>query len=219
MALSALWLSWPAIFALMALSAYADRADAQSDMHVPTGHFKVQNPADLTASDALVVYDRLADRMSAGYRLSRDPAAEGYRRWRRYNRAPFRSATHGERYVNVYANATARDHGIFEETGPLPEGAIVVKDSFAVTQGGDVFAGALSIMEKLEEGSNPKSRDWRYAMILPDGSYFGVSDGDNSDKVGFCAACHELAGAQNDYLYAIPDEHRVSTFRLEDLLK
>jgi hypothetical protein len=59
----------------------------------------------------------------------------------------------------------------------LPAGSVVAKDSFAVTAAGDVFAGPLFIMEKMSQGFNAASRDWRYTMIMPDGSVFGVTNG------------------------------------------
>lgn len=202
----------------LGLVAFGGWADEPIDFTKPTGHFRVERPADLSESDALVVYDNLVDQMSAGYALSRDPTAERYRRWRRYNRTPLRSANHGERYVNTYANGIGRDYGLFEEAGPLPEGSIIAKDSFAVTETGEVFLGALFLMEKLAPGSLPATRDWRYAMILPDGSYFGISDGENAAKVEFCHGCHEAASGDNP-LFFVPEESRVSTFSLDELLQ
>ena len=104
------------------------------------------------------IYLRVLDDMAAGYRLSGDPDAGGYRMWRRYNKTPYRSATHGERFVNNYANTIAKDYGKYEEAGRMPVGSVLAKDSFAVTSKGDVFLGPLFLMEKMQAGFNPPKR-------------------------------------------------------------
>jgi class 3 adenylate cyclase len=175
----------------------------------PTRHFKVQNPADLSPSDAYTIYDRIAESMAAIYRKSGDSRAAVYQTWRRYNVTPYLSATHGERYVNNYANDVATAYGKFEEAGTLPQGSILAKDAFEVRAGGDVLTGGLGLMEKMAPGFNPESRDWRYTMILSDGTIFGTTKGDNAERVEFCIECHQAAGDENDHLFFIPEEHRV----------
>ena len=91
------------------------------------------------------IYERIRDEMAAAYRVSRDPVATRFYAWRRYNRAPYLSATHGDRYVSNYANALARDYGR-PGAGPMPVGAVLAKDSFTVTARGDVFTGPLFLM-------------------------------------------------------------------------
>ena len=105
------------------------------DFTQPTRHFRVPNPARLSDTDALSIYDRIRDDMAAAYRFSRDPVATQFYQWRRYNRAPYLSATHGDRYINNYANAEAKAYGQ-EGAGPLPAGAVLAKDSFTVTRQG-----------------------------------------------------------------------------------
>ncbi len=158
---------------------------------------------------------RMLDDMTAGYRLSGESTAGVYRTWRRYNKTPYRSATHGQRFVNNYANALAKGYGRYENSGALPEGAVLAKDSFAVTARGDVFSGPLFLMEKMPAGFDPKSRDWRYSMIMPDGSLFGTTKGEGSKRVEFCITCHETAGAENDHLFFVPEEQRVRVFSLQ----
>ena len=113
----------------------------------PQRHFRVERPAGLTGADALTIYNRILDDMVAGYRLSAFPDAARYRLWRRYNTVPYRSAQHGERYVNNYANGIANDYRHFEASGNLPKGSILVNDSFALTASGDVFSGPRFVME------------------------------------------------------------------------
>ncbi len=193
---------------VFALALVAMSRDAMAQDSAPTKHFSVGNPAELSDADAENIYRRLAGPLKKGYRLSNHPVARAYRSWSRFNTAPYRSETHGERFVNNYANGIGRAYGSFEEAGDLPVGSVVAKDSFAVTAAGDVTAGPLFIMEKMPQGFNEKSRDWRYTMIMPDGSVFGVTNGADSQKVQFCITCHQRAGAANDHLYFLPDAYR-----------
>ncbi len=193
---------------VFALALVAMSRDAMAQDSAPTKHFSVGNPAELSDADAENIYRRLAGPLRKGYRLSNHPVARAYRSWSRFNTAPYRSETHGERFVNNYANGIGRAYGSFEEAGDLPVGSVVAKDSFAVTAAGDVTAGPLFIMEKMPQGFNEKSRDWRYTMIMPDGSVFGVTNGADSQKVQFCITCHQRAGAENDHLYFLPDAYR-----------
>jgi hypothetical protein len=138
-----------------------------------------------------------------------------YRTWRRYNKTPYRSATHGERFVNNYGNAVAKSYSDYEAAGTMPAGAILAKDSFAVTTRGDVFLGPLFLMEKMAPGFNATSRNWRYSMIMPDGSLFGVTNGESSKRVTFCITCHESAGNENDHLFLVPNDYRVKIFSIQ----
>ncbi len=184
---------------------------AQSDAAAqkPTRHFRVEQPAGLSGADALTIYNRILDDIVAGYRLSNMPDVDEYRNWSRFNTVPYRSAQHGERFVNNYGNDAAVDYRFFESAGEMPAGAVLFKDSFAVTKRGDVFSGPLFVMKKMQPGFNLSSRDWRYTMIMPDGSLFGTTNGEGSDRVEFCVACHKLAGDQNDHLFYIPERYRV----------
>ncbi len=179
------------------------------DPNKPRRHFRVRNPARLEDGEARDIYGRIADQMAAGYALSGDPSAQAYRSWRRYNRVPYFSASHGQRYINHYANDLGRDYGGFERAGRLPVGAIIAKDSFSVTQDGAVHDGPLFLMEKMAEGFNYASGDWRHTMIMPDGSMFGVTKGVNADGVEYCIACH-LAREHYDHLYFPPRAYRLN---------
>jgi len=175
----------------------------------PTRHFKVKSPAELADADALTIYDRIRDEMASVYRGSGIRDAGVYQTWRRYNVPPYRSATHGRRYVNNYANPRAEAYGKFEAAGTLPEGSVLAKDSFEVTTRGDVVMGPLALMEKMQPGFDPESRDWRYTMIMPDGSVFGTTKGEGSERVEFCAECHRAAGDEDDHLFFMPQTYRV----------
>ncbi|WP_420348380.1 hypothetical protein [Pelagibius sp.] len=201
-------------FAAGAFVPPAAASGQSSEFSRPDHHFSVDRPADLSPADAMIIYDNVRDRMAAGYRLSHDPAAERFVEWRRYNSAPYRSATHGQRFVNNYANAAARAYGDYENAAELPVGSILAKDSFAVTQRGDVFTGPLFLMEKMPEGFRPEAHDWRYTMIMPDGSLFGTTNGEGNERVEFCITCHEAVGEDRQQLFFVPRKFRVEFLNL-----
>ncbi|PPR25771.1 MAG: hypothetical protein CFH40_00275 [Alphaproteobacteria bacterium MarineAlpha10_Bin3] len=178
------------------------------DPNRPRRHFRVRDAAELDSKTAQRNYARMVDDMARGYAVSNLSVAKSYRRWKKYNIAPYLSATHGRRFVNNYANAAASAYGMHEKAGPLPEGAVLAKDSFMVADDGSMAAGPLFIMEKMAPGFNYVSGDWRYTMILPDGSIFGVTKGENSARVGFCIGCH-LARERFDHLFFVPKAFRV----------
>lgn len=206
---SAVWLGLCSVLLATLASMGGGGVAQENSVTSPTRHFRVPRPAGLSGADALSIYENIVEEMVDGYRLSRHPVAKAYRTWRRYNLVPYRSAQHGERFVNNYANEVAKDYGQFEEAGTLPVGSVVAKDSFAVTASGDVFSGPIFLMEKMAPGFKPESRDWRYTMIMPDGSLFGTTKGKGDQRVHFCISCHAAAGEQNDHLFFVPKDLRV----------
>jgi len=185
---------------------FAGHVLAANDL-TPKKHFKIVNPSRLNEAEALSVYDNVRERMMRGYARSADRTSKRYLRWQRLNGFPYPSATHGNRYVNNYANAFAKGYGQLKPGQKVPAGSIIAKDSFTVTQNRSVFPGALFIMEKLKKGARPETGDWRYRMIMPDGSFFGDSEGDGADKVAFCAGCHKTV-SETDYLFQVPEKYR-----------
>mgnify|MGYP003628035952 CR=1 FL=1 len=177
------------------------------DGSAPRRHFRLSNPAKLSNEEAEAVYGEFREKMARGYASSGVKAAREYQKWQRYNLAPFRSATHGRRFVNHYANPLASAYGKFENAGTLPVGSIIAKDSLAVIDDDKIFPGPLFLMEKMPKGFNYVSADWRYTMIMPDGSLFGTTNGVGSGKVGFCIGCH-LAVEKQDHLYFPPKQYR-----------
>ncbi len=171
------------------------------------GHFRVERPARLSPPVAQSIYENAADDLAMGYALSNYEPARNYRLWDRYNTFPYLSATHGNRYVNNFANEVAGAYGKLPEGEAMPPGAVLAKDSFTVTRDRRVFAAALFIMEKLEPGKNPDTGDWRYVMVLPDGSVFGDTLGATREQMDFCHTCHQ-AVADKDYLFYIPAAYR-----------
>lgn len=211
------------LFALLAAGWYIfDDAPAGGDMQVPVEndnsaalitapeapqeHFTVSDAAVLPPEEATAIYNELKAQMRADYAISSLPAARLYQGWQPVNLYPYRSETHGGRYVNNFANPRAIRAG-YPAGSVMPAGAIIAKDSFTVKQDGGHFPGALFIMEKLANGSSPKTGDWRFVMILPDGSLYGDSQGDNAAATAFCAECHARR-SDRDFLFGVPDAAR-----------
>ncbi|MCB2053582.1 MAG: hypothetical protein KDE35_04985 [Geminicoccaceae bacterium] len=195
----------------LTVAAWAGAAAAQEtadDPLHPRSHFRVEHPAEVQGAQAEEVYERLLPNMTAGYRLSDLAVARDYVRWRRFNATPYLSATHGSRYVNNYANGVARDYGADVPPGGLPVGSVLVKDAFTVTEDGMVFSGPLAVMEKMPAGFDKAARNWKYVQIMPDGSLFGETGGENDAGMRFCVECHALAGDEADHLYFVPPQHR-----------
>jgi len=147
--------------------------------------------------------------MARGYGMSEIPAAQNYTRWKRYNKAPYLSAGHGRRFLNTYGNTIAKAYGKYEAAGHFPVGSVLAKDSVAITKDGKVNPGPLFLMEKMQAGLNHVSGDWKYSMIMPDGSIFGITNGTGSKQVNFCVPCH-LAAEKNDHLHFLPNRLRIT---------
>ncbi|MEQ9489249.1 MAG: cytochrome P460 family protein [Alphaproteobacteria bacterium] len=132
-----------------------------------------------------------------------------YQNWRRYNTVAYPSGTHGGRMVNNYGNETGNAYGKFEESGVMPVGTVLVKDSFGVNKKGEVKVGPIFTMIKMENGFNSASADWEYALYTPGGKLMGSTNGENSGKVEFCISCH-VSAEDFDQMFFLPDDYRVN---------
>jgi hypothetical protein len=192
------------------------RAQPESDVEMsaisgepgnPRRHFRLRNPQILDDERASEIYAVARAAMRVGYPLSGSRVARDYQSWRRYNRVPYLSATHGNHYLNNYANEQARAYGGFEAAGRMPVGAVIAKDSFSVTETGGILLGPLFVMEKMPQGFNYVSGDWKFTLVKPDGTLFGETRGPGAERVQYCVACH-LARERYDHLYFIPRQYR-----------
>ena len=118
------------------------------------------------------------------------------------------SGTHGNRFVLNYVNEIgAGAYGKYEDIGSAPTGTTVAKPSFTVSSAGQAAIGPLFIMEKMVNGFNAQTANWRYAMIMPGGATAGMTKGPNGGAVAFCHECHQ--GAEDaDYLFFLPEDVR-----------
>ena len=147
--------------------------------------------------------------MRTAYAKSSLSVADAFAQWPRLSAQAYQSATHGERYVENYANAKAAAYGRFEEAGAMPVGSVLAKPSFVAHPNGRLAVGPLFVMEKMPAGFLEASGDWKYSMIMPNGSLCGQTRGVNSTGMKFCYECH-AAAADNDHLFFLPEEYRAS---------
>ncbi|MHA1154083.1 MAG: cytochrome P460 family protein [Alphaproteobacteria bacterium] len=164
---------------------------------------------ELTDAEAVAAYDCLLNEMKAAYAKSGNDIAVSYANWPRYSKQAYQSGTHGGRYVQNYANAKARAYGAYEQAGQMPVGSVLAKDSFAVQPNGRVSGGPLFLMEKMNAGFNADTGNWRYTMIMPNGSVFGTTGGAGGAKLQFCADCHLSVAPEVDSMLFMPEEYRV----------
>ncbi|GMQ76130.1 MAG: hypothetical protein BMS9Abin01_1395 [Gammaproteobacteria bacterium] len=209
-------LSWLSVATLYAVEDTTRLAQASPDVEMstisgeaanPRRHYRLRDPEPLDAERAAEIYAIAREAMRVGYPLSGLQVARGYQNWRRYNSAPYLSASHGNHYLNNYANERARAYGEFEAAGRLPVGAVIAKDSFSVTKSGGILLGPLFIMEKMPKGFNYVSGDWKYTLVRADGTLFGETNGPGATRVEYCIACH-LARERYDHLYFVPKDYR-----------
>lgn len=163
----------------------------------------------MTDAEALAAYDCMFETMTAAYARSDKGDASGYSNWRRYSTQAYVSDTHGGRYVQNWGNTAAKAYGLYERAGTFPQGAKLAKDSFGVNAKGEVSVGPLFLMEKMQAGFNPESDDWRYSMVMPNGSVFGTTGGAGSENVAFCIGCHQSVTPEQDNVMLLPEEYRV----------
>jgi hypothetical protein len=173
------------------------------------GHIKAPD-ADLTLAPAAAekVYKRLKKDMAMAFALSGQASIKRYQTWQRYNKTPYQSTQHGDRYLNNYGNKAAKAYGQFEKSGKMPVGAVLAKDSFTVLKDGQRLPGPIFIMEKMKTGFKPEFGDWRYSMILPDGSFLGETGGEGDQNMQYCGACHAAVPAEHDHMFYLPVQDR-----------
>ena len=148
--------------------------------------------------------------LKASYSKSDHAVADSYPSWRRHSKHAYVSDTHGGRYVQNYANGNARAYALYENAGRFPAGSQLAKDSFAVKANGKLAPGPLFLMEKMPAGFSPETGDWRYTMILPNGTVFGTTKGAGAQKVQFCADCHLSVAPDQDSVMLLPEELRAT---------
>ena len=170
-------------------------------------HIAVENPAELSHLDANTIYDKLKDQLAEMYALANLVEIEDYQKWTRSNSAPYISATHGQRFVNNYVNEAGKSYNSLKKGSVFPLGTVLAKDSITVTDDGKQFMGAMFVMEKLAAGRNPETADWRYIMVLPDGTLYGDTMGDDPKQMRYCHTCHKVKSDQ-DYVFGVPEDYR-----------
>ena len=122
------------------------------------------------------------------------------------------SRTHGHRWVNTYVSPEAAK--AYQDSDVLPEGALVVKESFE-DEGGKAsqVPGPLYVMEKGKKSDSPRTGGWRYAFRWdnpvagnPENIKMPVTWISGDSHLGSCIKCHSRF-KDTDYLAGIPEGH------------
>lgn len=162
----------------------------------------------MTDAEAAAAYNCLQPEILEAFAGSSEAGAAQHLSWTHASTGPYISGTHGGRYVSNTVNDVGREAYLkYEDIGTAPVGSIMVKNSFVVMENGKVAVGPIFTMTKMEAGWNPDTADWRYGMVMPDGSTFGATRGKNAAGMGFCHDCH-IAAEDTDYLMFLPDDLR-----------
>jgi len=148
--------------------------------------------------------------MQEAYGVADDPIAGKFLGWWQYSTGPYTSGTHGGRLVMNWGNRAGASYVKYEEAGEMPVGAALAKDSFSIGADGKATLGPLFLMEKMAPGFSEATGDWKYTMIMPDGSTFGTTGGAGDASVTFCNDCHVAVAEDQDYLFFLPEEYRSS---------
>jgi hypothetical protein len=166
----------------------------------------------ISTDEANRLYDCIEAKMLDAYSLASDvPGVADYRDWRVLSTSPFVSATHGSLMINHIVNPVATElytrwEGM--EGMRLPEGSILVKESYLITSAGEIRVGPLSIMEKAAPGTVPETGDWIYTRVFADGRYQRTL-GPDGDRLLFCNDCHAATLDFYDAMFFPPEERRI----------
>ena len=160
---------------------------------------------DMTHDDAQAVYDCLAGAMQDGYLegdkrwIPRAFVAE-YRNWTAASTLPADPGVHGGRFLFTWVNGTgAAEYVRFaDERGAMPAGTVIAKESFTVSEDGKAKPGPLFLMQKTAQGISPRTNDWYYMAVQPNGTPMAVN------VFTACNECHS-AYSDSDYL-GYPEE-------------
>ncbi|HXG04072.1 MAG TPA: cytochrome P460 family protein, partial [Candidatus Binatia bacterium] len=141
-----------------------------------------------------------------------EAAFKAYKRWKKVNSEPVKSATHGNTLVFTYLNKTAEGPAM-KGTFPFPPGAVLVKEAFEDQGGRPGARGSVFVMEKRKKGYDAANADWHYAVVAPDGGIAMTGSGKAGSPTQFCAACHQAAKA-NDYVFGTGTTMKVKPVQL-----
>lgn len=142
--------------------------------------------ASALAVNADSTSDRCAD--EAGLTI------EGWKNWTAITPTPVISKGHGNKWVKIYVDETAKE--TYESAGaPYPECSKIVKPLFKASEGKLIVK--LTAMVKMAPGYDPANGDWWYALYDGPGTELKKQGKLYND----CIACHKQA-AETDYLFS-----------------
>ncbi len=127
------------------------------------------------------------------------------------NAKTWNSRTHGHRWVNTYVSKESVD--AYKNSNPLPEGALVVKESFQDAGGqASQVPGPLYVMRKGKASDSPETGGWKYALRWdkpvagnPEGIQGPVTWLPGDGNLDSCMRCHSHF-KENDYMGGVPSD-------------
>jgi uncharacterized membrane protein len=142
-----------------------------------------------------------------------DQVVDYRRKFVKMNSRMWNSRTHGRRWVNTYVSREAVE--AYKDSDPLPEGSVVVKESFQDGGGKpSTVEGPLYVMVKggAPAGTPGASNGWLYALRWdrpvpgnPERIQGPVTWLPGDPHLNSCVKCHDHFKGQ-DYLGGVPDE-------------
>lgn len=107
---------------------------------------------------------------------------------------------HNHKYYLKELNEDYDDESeiVFKE---YPVGTQIVKENYYLDSASPPQPLTATIMVKREPGYAPKTGDWQYAQISPDGTVILSGNGDDPVVQQMCVSCHGNIGAR-DYVFA-----------------
>ena len=97
-----------------------------------------------------------------------------------------------DKYATVYVNPIAKKAMLTEKHSKFPEGSIIIKEKFDQTN--SATPELLTVMFKRENGYDPTSGNWEYAVLSGDGTQLH-----SVGKLKNCRECH-LNWKNNDFV-------------------
>ena len=137
---------------------------------------------DLSPAEAQAVYDCLKADLHKGYMKGPKkwiPAnyVKDYRTWTVASKHPAAPGFHGSRFLMTWVNKVGAAEYLKykDENVNIPAGTVIAKESFKVTNKGKVRKGPLFIMQKVKKGKSPKTMDWYYMAVAPNGKPMAIN--------------------------------------------
>ena len=181
--------------AMSALAGMAAAADCRTD----------KDPWALDGAEVSALYDCIEADMAARYATAEEPVASAYRGWTVTATRPAIAGSHGERFLQTFANDVAAETYLaFSYAGDveMPVGSVLAKESFKVSSRADtkgqVSVGPLFLMTQVGAEQAPETDGWLYGGILPNGKPMGFEQ-------AFCHDCHAGAASGDAVFYPVEE--------------
>lgn len=153
----------------------------------------------ISAKDLEDAYECLSDKMLKVYQNGKLDVPQKYRNWKRVNDVSFYAPANDFGWVNVFVNRTADKYSLNRYISEFKEGSIIVKEGYTFDISGRSDIGPLFYMEKMKQGYNEESRDWKFTEVDVDGTYAEMG-GHNSELTKRCVKCHTRR-QDSDFLF------------------